>query len=145
MSEFFKTYHLKSNQITRRWHLIDAKGEVLGRLASRIAYLLMGKHKKEYSPHLDMGDYVVVINSSKIKVTGKKLDQKVYFRHSGYPGGLKKVTLGKLLAKNPGRVIELAVKRMLPSNRLRTRRMRRLRVFADEKHPYSDKIKNGNN
>ena len=121
--------------------MLDAKDAVLGRMATKIAHTLMGKHKVKFSKHMDMGDCVVVINAKDVKVTGKKADQKVYYKHSGYPGGLKEVRFSKLIKENPGRIIELAVKRMLPDNRLRDPRMRRLKVFVDNKHPYGDKFK----
>jgi len=136
-----KTYQPKKNQIKREWHLIDAKGQVLGRLATKIAQLLMGKHKSTFVPHLDCGDYVVVINAAEVKVTGKKLKDKIYYRHTGYMGGLKEVRLEEMLAKNPTRVIWLAVKNMLPKNKLRKQRLERLKIFADENHRYSDKFK----
>jgi large subunit ribosomal protein L13 len=127
-----KTYQPKETEIKREWHFLDAKGKVLGRLASQIATLLMGKHKKTYTPHLDMGDWVVVKNAKDVKVTGKKELLKIYYHHSGYPGGLKKVTFAQLREKNPAKIIELAVRRMLPANRLRDKRMKRLKVFVDE-------------
>lgn len=136
-----RTYQPKHKDVKRNWHLIDAKEKVLGRLASDVARLLMGKHKTSYSSHMDMGDYVVVINASSIELTGKKMTQKVYRSHSGYPGGFKEVKVSKLLTEKPERVIEYAVTGMLPKNRLQDKRMRRLKVFADEKHTYSDKFK----
>ena len=139
-----KTYQPKHKDIKRDWHLVDAKDAVLGRMATKIAHTLMGKHKVKFSKHMDMGDCVVVINAKDVKVTGKKADQKVYYKHSGYPGGLKEVKFSKLIKENPTRIIELAVKRMLPDNRLRDPRMRRLKVFADNKHPYGEKFKNQN-
>lgn len=137
-----KTYQPKKDQIKREWHLIDAKGEVLGRLATKIAQLLMGKQKPSFAPHLDCGDYVVVINAAKVKVTGKKLENKIYYHHTGYMGGLKEIHLEEMMAKNPARVIWLAVKNMLPKNKLRKQRLKRLKIFADENHPYNDKIQN---
>jgi len=128
----------KKNEIERDWHLIDAKGKILGRLASEIAQLLIGKKKPYFVSHLDCGDYVVVINAGQIKVTGKKESQKKYSRYSGYPGGLKVTTLGKLRKEHPERIIELAVKNMLPKNKLRDQRMARLKVFAGEEHPYKN-------
>ena len=113
-----KTYSPKAREITRDWHVVDATGQTLGRLAAEVASLLRGKHKPTYSPHLDMGDYVVVVNSEKIRVTGRKRQQKMYYRHSMYPGGLKVESLDKLLARRPARVIERAVRGMLPHNRL---------------------------
>jgi large subunit ribosomal protein L13 len=136
-----KTYQPKHKDIKRDWYLLDAKNAVLGRIATKITQTLMGKHKVKYSKHMDMGDCVVVINAKDVKVTGNKFEQKVYFKHSGYPGGFKKIKYSKLIKENPGRVVELAVKRMLPDNRLRDPRMRRLKVFADNKHPYGEKFK----
>jgi large subunit ribosomal protein L13 len=138
-----KTYMATPEDITRDWHLFNAEGAVLGRMASRIAQQLIGKDKVYYTPHLDCGDYVVVTNAAKVKLTGKKAEDKVYFRHSGYPGGLKKITLPQQMEKDPRKVVELAVKNMLPKNKLRSKRMRRLKVFVDEKHPYEDKLKGG--
>ncbi len=135
-----KTYQPKHKDIKRNWHMIDAEDEILGRMSTGAAILLMGKHKPTYSDHMDMGDYVVVINAQKVKVTGKKRKQKVYQKHSGYPGGFKEVTFEKMITEHPERVIELAVSRMLPGNRLRDKRMRRLKVFAGAKHPYKSKF-----
>lgn len=137
----FKTYQPKAKEITRNWHLFDAKGKILGRLATEIARILIGKHKKTYVPHLDSGDYAVVVNAKEVAVTGKKEKQKVYYRHSGYPGGLKAARLEEVRKKNPKKIIEHAVWNMLPKNRLRKNRMARLKVFAGEEHPYKDKIK----
>ena len=135
-----KTYQPSHKTVVREWHLIDAKDAVLGRMASKVATLLMGKHKVDYAPHLDMGDYVVAINAQNVKVTGNKEKQKTYYRHSGYPGGFKEIKLAKLRKEQPEKIIELAVKRMLPTNKLKDKRMARLKVFADDKHPYSDKF-----
>ncbi len=137
-----KTYQPKQKEIERNWHLIDVKGKVLGRMASEIAQLLIGKHKTNYASHIDMGDYVVVLNAKEVELTGKKMDQKVYYKHSGYPGGLKEVKVKKLLKEQPEKVIEKAVYGMLPTNRLRKKRMRRLKVFAESEHKYGDKFKN---
>ena len=137
-----KTYQPKQKDIKRNWHLIDAKGEVLGRTASKIAQLLMGKHRPDYSDHMDMGDYVVVTNAKEVRLTGRKMDQKVYYKHSGYPGGLKEVKVKKLLKEQPEKVIEKAVYGMLPTNRIRRKRMRRLIIFAGKEHKYKDKFKN---
>lgn len=130
----------KKSEIKREWHLIEAKGKILGRLATQIAELLMGKSKPYWVPYLDCGDYVVVVNASQIKVTGKKEKEKTYTRYSGYPGGLKITTLGKLRREHPERIIELAVRNMLPKNKLQDPRMTRLKVFAGEDHPYKDKL-----
>ena len=135
-----KTHQPKAKDIKRSWHLIDAKGRVLGRMASEIAGLLMGKQKVNYAPHMDMGDFVVVINAKDIELTGKKKEQKVYYSHSGYPGGLKEVKFEKLIKEQPSKVTQLAVKRMLPSNRLKSNRMARLKVFAGEKHNFNNKV-----
>jgi large subunit ribosomal protein L13 len=126
----------KAETIKRNWYLLDAKDKVLGRFASRVARILMGKDKPTFTPHIDQGDFVVVINAKYIKVTGKKLENKVYYHHTFYPGGLKQKRLKDLLKERPERVIELAVKRMLPKNRHQARRMRRLKVYADETHPH---------
>lgn len=131
----------KASDIKRDWHLIDARGQILGRLATVMAKLLMGKDKPYFVRHLDCGDYVVVINAREIKVTGKKETQKQYLRYSGYPSGLKKETLAQVRQKNPVRIIVEAVKGMLPNNKLRDRMLTRLYVFAGEEHPYQEKIK----
>jgi len=131
-----KTYSVKANEIKREWYLINAEGKTLGRLASEIAKILKGKHKPIYSPHLDCGDYVIVINAEKIRVTGRKLDQKIYYRHSGYPGGLKSITLREQLARHPERVIKAAVKGMLPKNRLGRKMLKKLKVYAGASHPH---------
>ena len=130
-----KTYIAKKSDIKRQWYLADAKGEVLGRLASKIAVILRGKHKPQFSPHLDTGDGVIVINAAQIKVTGRKLKQKLYRRYSGYPGGLREVSLETMLAKKPGVVIRLAVRRMLPSGSLSRNILKRLKVYVDDKYP----------
>lgn len=136
------TKALKSRQITRDWHWLDAQGKILGRLATKIASFLIGKHKPNYVPYLDVGDYVVVINAKKVVVSGKKEEQKLYTRYSGYPGGLKKTTFRQLKEKKPEEIIRQAVSGMLPKNKLRKKRLARLFVFANEKHPYGDKFKN---
>lgn len=130
------TYRTKLADIHRSWHVIDAEGEVLGRLASRVAQLLKGKHNPLYSPHLDTGDHVVVINAAKIRLTGGKLTGKFYYRHSQYPGGLRVTALQKVLDDHPTRVIEHAVKGMLPHNSLGRQMYRKLRVYAGAKHPH---------
>ena len=131
-----KTYSTKASDIERQWHVIDASGQVLGRLATRVASLLMGKHKPIFSRNLDTGDFVVVINADKVRVTGNKAEQKLYYRYSGYPGGLKSINLEKMMQTNPTRVIEHAVKGMLPHNRLGARMMKKLKVYAGESHPH---------
>jgi len=135
------TYSPKVSEIKHFWHLIDANGQILGRLASEIATLLIGKNKPYFVPHLDCGDYVVVINAKEIKVTGKKETQKQYYRHSGYPGGFRQVTLKEQMAKDPRKIIEHAVAGMLPKNKLKDKRLVRLKIFIDEKHPYGEKVK----
>jgi large subunit ribosomal protein L13 len=136
-----KTYSLKAREITRDWHVVDATGQTLGRLATEVAGLLRGKHKPTFSPHLDMGDYVVVVNAEKIRVTGRKPQQKMYYRHSLYPGGLKVESLEKLLARRPERVVERAVKGMLPHNRLGRAVYRHLKVYAGPNHPHEAQVR----
>ena len=136
-----KTYSTKATDIERQWHVIDASGKTLGRLATQIAGLLMGKHKPIYSPNLDTGDYVVVINADKVRVTGNKAKQKTYYRHSGYPGGLKSITLEKMMQTNPTRVIEYAVKGMLPHTRLGASMKKKLRVYVGDTHPHPAQTK----
>jgi large subunit ribosomal protein L13 len=131
-----KTYAVKASDIERQWWVVDANGQTLGRLATRIATLLEGKHKPIYSPHLDTGDHVVVVNAGKVKVTGDKLIQKRYYRHSGYPGGLKEESLEAVLARKPELVIERAVKGMLPQNRLGRAMYRKLKVYRGADHPH---------
>lgn len=131
-----KTYAVKASEIDRGWWLIDATDQPLGRLATRVASLLAGKHKPTWSPHLDTGDHVVVVNASRIRVTGAKLDQKRYYRHSNYPGGLREERLGDLLARRPDRVIEYAVKGMLPQNSLGRAMIRKLKVYPGADHPH---------
>jgi large subunit ribosomal protein L13 len=135
--KFMKTTFLKSeNEVKRNWYLVDMTNKTLGRAASKIARILSGKNKVTYTPHIDGGDFVVAINAKKIRVTGKKLLNKVYYHHTGYPGGLKKKSLAELLAKKPEEVLRLAVKRMLPKNRLGRRMLKRLKIYPDEKHPH---------
>ena len=126
-----------ANGLTRRWVVVDADGQVLGRLASRIALVLRGKHRPTYTPHLDTGDFVVVINAEKVKLTGQKVAQKMYRRYSGYPSGLKEQTLGELLEKHPERVLEKAVKGMLPDGPLGRRLAGKLKVYAGAEHPHT--------
>jgi len=135
-----KTYSLKGGEIEKHWHVVDANGQTLGRLATQVANLLMGKHKPTYSRHLDMGDYVVVVNAEKIRVTGNKLQDKKYYRHTGYMGGLKERTLGTMLQRRPGRVVELAVRGMLPRNRLGRQLYRHLKVYAGPDHPHEAQV-----
>ena len=129
-----KTYMANPDKIERKWYVVDAEGATLGRLASEIAKVLRGKNKPEYTPHIDTGDYVIVVNAEKIKVTGKKLDQKVYYRHSGYVGGIKETTLKEMLNKHPERVIEFAVKGMLPKGPLGRQMFTKLHVYAGPDH-----------
>jgi large subunit ribosomal protein L13 len=131
-----KTYVVKASEIDRGWWLIDATDQPLGRLATRVATLLAGKHKPTWSPHLDTGDHVVVVNAARVKVTGNKLAQKRYYRHSNYPGGLREESLGDLLARKPERVVEIAVKGMLPHNRLGNAMFRKLKVYPGADHPH---------
>jgi large subunit ribosomal protein L13 len=131
-----KTYVTKPAEIERKWFLVDADGRTLGRFASEIAQILSGKRKPTYSPAVDCGDYVIVINAAKIQVTGRRLDQKKYYRHSGYMGGLSEVTLREQLEKYPNRVIESAVRGMLPSNSLGRNMLKKLKIYADEDHPH---------
>jgi large subunit ribosomal protein L13 len=131
-----KTFSARTQDIEREWLVVDAEGQTLGRLASRIATILRGKHKPIYTPHVDCGDYVVVVNADRVHVTGKKLDQKVYYRHSGYPGGLKQIALRRQLERHPERVIEAAVRGMLPKNRLGRKMFKKLKVYAGPAHPH---------
>jgi large subunit ribosomal protein L13 len=131
-----KTYAVKASDIERRWWVVDATDQTLGRLATRVATLLEGKHKPTYSPHLDTGDHVVVINAARIRVTGKKLVDKTYARHSNYPGGFREETLGALMERKPELAIERAVKGMLPQNRLGRAMFRKLKVYAGAEHPH---------
>lgn len=137
MSVNAKTYSQKGTEVKRRWILIDASEATLGRVSTQIAKYLIGKYKPTYTPHVDGGDYVVVINSDKIVVTGQKEDDKMYYKHSGYPGGLKEATLSELRTKYSERIIEAAVKGMLPKNKLAAERLKRLRVFTGENHTHA--------
>ena len=132
-----KTYMATPASINRKWYVVDANGLTLGRLASEVAKVLRGKNKPEFTPHVDTGDYVIVINAEKIKVTGKKLDQKVYYKHSDYVGGMKEATLREKLAKKPEEVIELAVKGMLPKGPLGREMYRKLFVYAGPEHKHA--------
>ena len=131
-----KTYVAKEEDIKRQWFLVDAKDKILGRLATKVAVILRGKHKPIFTPHIDTGDGVIIINAAKIRVTGRKLKQKVYRRYSGYPGGLREVYLGDMLAKRPSTVLRLAVERMLPGGPLGRQLIKKLKVYADENHPH---------
>ena len=136
-----KTYSAKPADIKRQWHVIDASDKTLGRLSTQIARLLMGKHKPIFTPNQDTGDFVVVFNADRVRVSGNKAKQKLYYRHSGYPGGLKSITLEKTMQNNPTRVIEYAVKGMLPHTRLGDRMRKRLKVYAGEAHPHLAQVK----
>lgn len=136
-----KTYSTKASDIKREWHVIDASAKILGRLASEVAQLLRGKYKPIYSPHLDTGDYVIVINAQKVRVTGKKAKQKLYYRHSGYPGGLKSVSLAKMMEAHPTRVIEHAVRGMLPKGPLGRAMFKKLKVYPGPDHPHQAQVK----
>ena len=131
-----KTYWTKEEDVERKWFVVDAEGETLGRLASRIATILRGKHKPIYNPAVDTGDYVIVVNAEKVHTTGRRLDQKKYYRHSGYPGSMKERTLREMLEKHPDRVIEKAVRGMLPKNVLGRKMIRKLKVYAGPDHPH---------
>jgi large subunit ribosomal protein L13 len=132
-----RTYSPKGNDITRQWHVIDASDVVLGRLASQVAVLLRGKHKPIFAPHVDTGDFVIVINAGKVALSGNKLEQKRAYRHSGYPGGLRSVSYGELMEKRPDRAVEKAVRGMLPKNSLGRKTLRKLKVYAGPDHPHS--------
>jgi len=132
-----KTYTAKPGEVPRKWWVVDAEGKNLGRLASEIAIVLRGKNKPQYTPHVDTGDFVVVVNAQKIAVTGNKLEGKIYYRHSGYPGGLKSRTLGEMLERRPNEVLRKAVKGMLPKNRLAARQITKLKIYAGPEHPHA--------
>ena len=132
-----KTYATKPSDIKREWYIVDAEGRNLGRLATRIATVLKGKHKVIYSPSMDTGDYVVVINAEKVAVTGRKMDEKIYYRHTGFPGGLREINLRDQLATHPDRVLKAAVKGMLPHNRLGRAMFKKLKVYAGAEHPHA--------
>jgi len=135
-----KTYVTKPHEVERQWFVVDAEGHTLGRLSTRIATILRGKHKPIYSPAVDCGDYVVVINADKVKVTGRRLEQKRYYRHSGYLGGLKEITLSQQLERFPERVLELAVKGMLPKNPLGRKMFKKLKVYTGPEHPHQAQL-----
>ena len=135
-----KTYTLSAKKVETRWHVLDAEGRPLGRLASEVAQLLRGKYRPTFTPHLDNGDFVVIVNAAKIKVTGRKTEQKVYYRHSGYPGGLKETLLGRMLETHPDRVIQQAVKGMLPHNKLGRQLLRHLKVYGGPDHPHQAQV-----
>ena len=131
-----RTFAEKKEEIEREWYVVDAEGQTLGRLASRIAPILKGKHKPTYTPHLDCGDFVIIVNAEKVRVTGRKLDQKLYYHHSGYPGGLKRISLRDQLDRYPERVLEAAIRGMLPKNKLGRRMVKKLKVYAGDTHPH---------
>lgn len=131
------TFMANPNTIERKWYVVDAEGKTLGRLAAEVAKVLRGKHKPTFTPHVDTGDHVIVVNAEKIRVTGKKLEQKEYFRHSGYPGGSRFTKLSMMLAKQPERVVEMAVRGMLPKNKLGAQQYRKLNVYAGAEHPHA--------
>ncbi len=131
-----KTYQAKEGEIERKWYLVDARDKTLGRMASKIAYILRGKHKQIFTPHVDTGDFVVVINADKVHLTGGKWKKKVYFRHSGYPGGLKSISAEKLRSTKPDELLRKAVKGMLPKNALGRKIFKKLKVYAGEEHPH---------
>ncbi len=137
MSAATRTYSAKAVDADARWYLVDAEGQILGRLAARIALILMGKHKPQYTPHVDLGDFVVVVNAEKIVVTGRKLKEKMYYHASGYPGGLKVMPLEELLARKPAEALRLAVKRMLPKTKLGRHMFSKLKVYAGPEHPHA--------
>jgi large subunit ribosomal protein L13 len=132
-----KTYTAKPGEIERQWYVVDAEAKTLGRLATQIADVLRGKGKPAYTPHVDTGDFVVVVNAEKVHVTGQKLDQKIYYRHSGYPGGLRERTLREQLARRPEEVLRKAVKGMLPKNKLAAAQLRKLKIYAGPDHPHA--------
>ena len=132
-----KTVSAKKESVTREWYVVDATGKTLGRLSTEIANRLRGKHKPEFTPHVDTGDYIVIVNAEKIKVTGNKTTDKVYHHHTGYPGGIKSITFDKLIDKAPERIIEKAVKGMMPKNKLSRSMMTKLKIYAGSEHPHS--------
>ena len=132
-----KTYNAKPGEISRDWYVVDADGQTLGRLATELADVLRGKGKPQYTPHVDTGDFIVVVNAEKVQVTGNKLDQKLYYRHSGYPGGLRSRTLREQLDRRPEEVIRKAVRGMLPKNRLARRQITKLKIYAGPEHPHA--------
>lgn len=131
-----KTYMAKAENVERKWFVVDAEGKVLGRLASEVATILRGKHKAEFTPHVDVGDYVIIINAEKVVLTGNKYDDKLYRHHTGYVGGLKEIPFKHLIVKNPRKVLELAVKGMLPKNTLGRNMFKKLKVYAGNEHPH---------
>lgn len=135
-----RTFTEKKEDITREWYVVDAEGQTLGRLAARIAPILKGKHKPTYTPHLDCGDFVIIVNAEKVRVTGRKLNQKFYHHYSGYPGGLTSISLRDQLATHPERVLEAAIRGMLPKNKLGRRMLKKLKVYAGGSHPHQAQL-----
>ena len=131
-----KTYQAKKEEVEHQWYLVDAQGKVLGRLATELAKILRGKNKPIYTPHVDTGDFVIVVNAGKVALTGKKMKDKIYFHHTGYPGGIKEMSAEKLLAKKPTEMIRIAVKGMLPKNSLGRQMIQKLKIYAGAKHPH---------
>ncbi len=138
-----KTYTLRPKEIETRWHVLDAEGKTLGRLATQVAHLLRGKYRPTFTPHLDNGDFVVIVNAARVRVTGRKPQQKLYRRHTGYPGGLKETVLSKMLETHPERVVQQAVKGMLPHNRLSRQLLRHLKVYGGPDHPHQAQVNAG--
>ena len=134
-----RTTYPKASDVKRDWYVVDATGLILGRMSTKVATVLRGKHKPIYSPHVDCGDYVVIINADKVRVTGKKAEQKIYFTHSGYPGGDKRFTFEKMIEKNPVKLVQLAVIGMLPKTRLGRKMFKKLKVYAGKEHPHPAK------
>ena len=132
-----KSYMARPLEVERRWYVVDAEGQTLGRLATEIARLLRGKNKPQYTPHVDTGDFVVVVNAEKVVVTGKKAEQKVYRRHSGYPGGLKETSYEQMMERRPTEILRRAVKGMMPKNRLARQQLRKLKIYAGPEHPHA--------
>ena len=132
-----KTISANEGTVRRNWYVVDATDKTLGRLSTQIANRIRGKHKAEYTPHVDTGDYIVVVNAEKVRVTGRELDDKHYYRHTGYPGGIKSVTLGKMMKETPARAIEQAVKGMMPKNKLSRSMLAKLKVYAGSEHPHT--------
>lgn len=132
-----KTYSLKLGDVEKKWYLVDAEGKTLGRFATQIAAILRGKHKPTFTPHMDMGDNIIVVNAEKVQLTGRKAEQKKYYRHSGYPGGIKVTSFSDMIEKKPKMVITIAVKGMLPHNRLGRRILKNLKVYSGTEHPHA--------
>jgi large subunit ribosomal protein L13 len=131
-----KTYQAKKEDLEQQWYLVNAEGKVLGRLAATLAHILKGKNKPIYTPHIDTGDFVIVVNAEKVVLTGKKMKDKIYYRHTGYPGGIKEMSAEKLLAKKPTEMIRMAVKGMLPKNSLGRQMLQKMKIYAGSKHPH---------